>query len=191
MKDIYDFYCEISFKKTIIWAIYTFIWIIMAICFFSGIGTCSFDAVIDRTNKYIFYLFWVVIYAFVYIYMYIQVFKKNSKILKCCALCFVSILIVILLFLGTLKMAIFSFREFSLENWTEYKHERVFMLDDLVENNNIIGMNTGDIKKLLGKPDNYDINEPITDKKDAIYWSGNCSIVFMLEDNKITNYVIS
>lgn len=119
----------------------------MAICFLSGIRSCSFEAIIDRTNIYVFYLFWIVIYTSVYIYMYINVFKKNSKILKCCTLCFASLFILLLLFFGTFKIAVFSFREFSFENWAEYKHERIFMLDDLVKDTDIIGINIADIKK--------------------------------------------
>lgn len=182
MKDIYDFYYEISFAKVFIWIVYSFLWLIMVCYFLVGTRAGFFDAVIDRTNKVLFCLFWGFVYISVYIYLYIQVFKKNTKILKCCALCFVSVVIVNMFFWGTHKLAIFSFREFSSENWLVHKNERHYMVDDLVKNAGIIGMNVEDVNKLLGEPDGYY-------SSGLIYWSGGYNIVFWIDDNdKISEY---
>ena len=187
---MYEFYHEVSIKKVLLWIIYSFLWIIIALCFFLGVGSCSFYAVIDRTNKYVFYLFWILVYIIVYIALYIQVFKRNRKALMCCILCFSSVLMIVLLFLGTLRIAVNSFSEFSVKDWAEFKNERIFMLDDLVKSTNIIGMDIADVEKILGKPDNYNNNEPVSDKKDIVYWSAAYSIVWGVENNKIVRYTI-
>lgn len=190
MKDMYDFYHEVSIKKVLLWIIYTFLWIIIALCFFLGVGSCSFYAVIDRTNKYVFYLFWILVYIVVYIELYIQVFKRNRKVMMCCILCFSSVLMIVLLFLGMLKISVNSFSKFSVKDWAEFKNERIFMLEDLVKTTNIIGMDIASVEKILGKPDNYNDNEPISNKKDIVYWSGAYSIVWGVENNKIARYTI-
>lgn len=190
MKDMYYFYHEVSIKKVLLWIIYTFLWIIIALCFFLGVGSCSFYAVIDRTNKYVFYLFWILVYIVVYIVLYIQVFKRNRKVMMCCILCFSSVLMIVLLFLCMLKISVNSFSKFSVKDWAEFKNERIFMLEDLVQTTNIIGMDIASVEKILGKPDNYDDNEPISNKKDIVYWSGAYSIVWGVENNKIARYTI-
>lgn len=188
MKDMYDFYHEISIKKVLLWGIYTFLWIIMIIYFLSGTRAGFFDAVVDRTNIVVFYCFWIIVYVSVYIYLYIQVFKKNREILKCCVLCFISFFMVNIIFFGTLKVAIFSFREFSIESWMEYKNERKYMLDDLVRNTDIIGMSVSDAETLLGKPDSYYGNPVYTKSNGLVYWSGGYNIVFWIENDKIVGH---
>lgn len=41
---------------------------------------------------------------------------------------------------------------FSIENWIEEKEKRVWMVDDLINNYNLKGMNKKDIIELLGEP---------------------------------------
>lgn len=188
-KDIYNFYSEISFVKVVMWVAYTFVWLIMVMVFLGGVGAGYFNSVIDRTNIIIFYIFWGVIYLAVYILLYRYTFKKNNKSIRCVAMCLFSILILNVTFWGSVKVANLSYSKFSAESWDNNKNERIFMLEDLVGNHNIIGMDVEEVKKLLGKPDGSYYN-PYSQCEGIGYVSGKAYITFWIDNGKISGYMV-
>lgn len=65
------------------------------------------------------------------------------------------------------------FSDFTTEKWFKYPKLRNYMVDDLIENHNIIGMNENEVIELLGTPDtrNDTIFAYYMDEKykDAVY----------------------
>lgn len=188
-KDLYSFYSEISFFKVLIWVTYTFLWLLMVMVLLGGVGAGYYNSVIDRTNIVFFYIFWGGIYLAVYGLLYRYTFKKNNKSIKCIAICLFSIVILNMMFWGSVKVANLSYSGFSAESWDNNKNERIFMLKDLVENHNIIGMDVEEAKKLLGKPDGSYYN-PYSHCEGIGYVSGKAYITFWIDNGKISGYMV-
>lgn len=189
-KDIYNFYAEMSFVKIVLWFFLTFIWLIMTILLVDS-NSGWFDAVIERMSIYFFYIFWLGFSVTTYIYLYINVYKKKTKLLKSFAMCFGAMILLSSLSWCSVKVSAFSYRHFSIDTWKGCKHVRKYMIADLVNNHNIIGMNVDEAIELLGKPDSC-YNSQISNGKGVTYLSGRNSyaIIFGIDDNKIIDYTV-
>lgn len=190
MKDIFDFYKEISFVKSILWFIFTFIWIIVTFLL-TAIGTGYYDAVIERTTIYFFYIFWLGLSIATYTILYKFAYKNAKKKIKSFSMCIVAIVLLFGLSWGTIKVAAISYSKFSEDIWKESKNVRKYMIYDLINNGNVIGMGIDDAIKLLGPPESY-YDSKGSNSKGIVYFSGRrtYSIIFWLDDNKIVGYTV-
>lgn len=189
-KDIYNFYAEISFIKIVLWIIFSFVWLIMTFLL-TAVNTGWFDAVIERTNIYFFYIFGFGISITTYIFLYVNVYKKGKKKLTSCVMCIGAMILLLSLSWCSVKLSAFSYKYFSADTWKECKNVRKYMIYDLINNHSVIGMEVDEAIKLLGKPDSY-YNSQISDGKGITYLSGRNPyvIIFGIENNKIVNYAV-
>lgn len=185
-EDMYNFYAEISFIKIVLWVIFTFVWLIMTFLI-TDAYTGWFDAVIERTNIYFFYIFWFGFSITTYIFLYVNAYKKGKKKLKSCIMCFGAIILLLSLSWCSVKLSAFSYKYFSSNTWKECKNVRKYMIYDLVNNHNIIGMKVNDAIELLGSPESY-YNSKMSNSKGIVYFSGKYNIIFWITDNKIVGY---
>lgn len=188
-EDMYNFYAEISFIKIILWVLFTFVWLIMTFLL-TSVNSGWFDAVIERTNIYFFYIFWFGISITIYIFLYVNVYKKGKKKLTSCVMCIGAMILLLSLSWCSVKLSAFSYKHFSSNTWKECKNVRKYMIYDLINNHNIIGMEVDEAIKLLGEPIPSD-NIQASNKR-MIYLSGRNPyiIIFIVSDNKIINYTI-
>lgn len=189
-EDMYNFYAEISFIKIVIWGVFTFVWLTMTFLI-TGVYSGWFDAVIERTNIYFFYIFWLGLSVTTYIFLYINVYKKGKKKLKSLAMCFGAIILLLALSWCSVKVSAFSYKHFSSDTWKECRHVRKYMIYDLINNHSIIGMNVDEAIELLGKPDSY-YDSQISNGKGITYLSGRNPyiIILSIDDNKIVGYTV-
>lgn len=188
-EDMYNFYTEISFIKIVLWIIFSFVWLIMTFLL-TAVNTGWFDAVIERTNIYFFYIFWFGISITTYIFLYVNVYKKGKKKLTSCVMCIGAMILFLSLSWCSVKLSAFSYKHFSSNTWKECKNVRKYMIYNLINNHNIIGMEVDEAIKLLGEPIPSD-NIQASNKR-MIYLSGRNPyiIIFIVSDNKIINYTI-
>lgn len=189
-EDMYNFYAEISFIKIVLWGVFTFVWLTMTLLI-TGVYSGWFDAVIERTNIYFFYIFWLGLSVTTYIFLYINVYKKGKKKLKSLAMCFGAIILLLALSWCSVKVSAFSYKHFSADTWKECRHVRKYMIYDLINNHSIIGMNVDEAIELLGKPDSY-YDSQISNGKGITYLSGRNPyiIILSIDDNKIVGYTV-
>lgn len=189
-KDIYDFYAEISFIKIVLWVFFTFLWLIMTFLL-TDPHTGWFDGLIERTNIYFFYTFWLGLSVTAYIFLYVNAYKKNKKIIKSFSMCFGTMILMLLLSWCSVKVSALSYKHFSSDTWKECKHTRKYMIADLINNHNLIGMEINEAIRLLGEPDSY-FDSQISNDQGIIYYSGRNTyiITFYTKNNKIDGYTI-
>lgn len=189
-EDMYSFYIETSFAKKILWVIFTFVWIIVTFLL-TDVNTGWFDGFIERTNIYFFYVFWVGASISTYIFLYVNVYKKENKKMRSFAICVIAIVSMMALSGFSVKLSACTYKHFSKDTWRECKNTRKYMIYDLINNHDIIGMKVDEAIKLLGEPDSY-YNSQISNGKGITYLSGRKTyvIIFGIENNKIVDYCI-
>ena len=144
------------------------------------------NSIIGNTSMSLFYLLYVILpicLLLVPIYSYFMFKDKNAKIIKCS---FVSLILFIVLFFGTVIGLKGYFIKFSKDKWNNYNANRHYMINDIENNYNLIGKSKNEIVQLLGtnyieNTDNstimYDINYSLASVQYyELYYEDDCVI---------------
>ncbi len=180
--DSCDLYEEISFVSVIFFVMYSLLFFPILLLFFCGIEEGWFVSAIDTISFPIFFIFVIISLVFVYLNSYSYIFKYKNIGLKSYLICIVKLITVVVAFITIIYSFNFMYSDFSKESWKTNKNERIFMIDDLIENYKVIGMNKEELINLLGEPDGID--DVFLD-----YSSGYVTIVFYIDNNdKVVSY---
>ena len=132
---------------------------------------------------------WTVIYSAFPVIAFILSIILKLKYKKSVLISGISIIIYAVISLGAIFAIHGYFSDFSHNKWVKYPGERYLMLDDMIKENNFIGMSKEEVIKILGKPDNPYADPGNIDLID--YYIGAFSIdpamiTFVFENNKVT-----
>lgn len=180
--DSCDLYEEISFISVIFFVMYSLLFFPIVLLFFCGIEEGWFVSTIDTIGFPIFFIVVIISLVYVYLSSYSYIFKYKNIGIKSYFICMVKLITVVVAFIAIIYSFNFMYSDFSKESWEINKNERIFMVDDLIENYKVIGMNKEELINLLGEPDGID--DVFLD-----YSSGYVTIVFYIDNNdKVVNY---